>query len=497
MAKDITERVRQLRAAGMPEEDAIRQAAAPDPPDELDVLAEDDDTDVSEPDTPEPSDRQFVIVTKDFSGLGWAKKLTEEGETVTLATDYTEEDDPKLRKMMREVGTGWLDVRPLSEVFHTLRTDSTYWIFSENAFTKEADALREAGQKVFGTTALSERMEHDREYALEIADEAGLPSMPHEAFTTRQEGLAFLDAHANTAYVFKPDDGATNYTTFVPIRKHDADANREVYEYLAHMKGEPGSYVLQERIPLEDATEVNCEVWLQDGEPFLAFLGLEVKRKNTYDLGEMAGCGGDFVQKIPVDCALVQQTVGKMLPFYREHQYTGFADVNVIFTKDGTPHFLEVCNRFGYSAHVTMFLALATDTFGNVIADYMDGHIADLADRFRDDIGTSLTIFLDHPREGLPVHVAPEFTDQFYPFDGYKDDESDTLLLTGYSIEVGIAVDHGKTLEAAAKKVLDAVIFDEVVSVPDMHYRMDLGSTDYYNAPVLRYRWLQTHGLLS
>ena len=489
----IAENARSLRRQGYSETEALARANkfAKDSEDSTPTDVEDsDDSDSSRKD----STRQFVIVTKDFSGLGWAKKLQEEGETVTVATDFEEEDDPELRKQMKKVGTDWIDVLQLSEAFNTLRTDQTYWIFTENNFPQEADRLRRQGQKVFGTSMLSEKLEHDRQYATQVAKDAGLPSPPTHEFSTRQEGLAFLDQHTDKAYVFKPDDGKYNFMTFIPVRQGDKDANRELYVYLEHMKKEPGTYILQERIPVEDALEVNAEVWLYEGEPFLATMGLEVKRKNTYDLGEMCGCGGDFVQFIPLDSELVKQTIGKLLPFYKKQKYTGFADVNVIFTKDGEPHFLEVCDRFGYNAQVTMFLALAKDGFGNIMADYMDGHVDDIAKRFRTDIGCSMTLFIDHPVSGLPVHVDEDREKQFYPFDGYK--ANDQLLLTGYSDEIGVYVDHGETIEAAAHKVWNQVVFDEAVSFPGMYYRSDLWKDDYYNSPLLRYRELKKRKLL-
>src|SRR5438093_9764385 len=124
----------------------------------------------------------------------------------------------------------------------------------------------------------------------------------------------------------------------------------------------------------------------------------------------MAGCGGDMVTLLPLNSKLVSETIGKMLPFYQEQKYTGFADVNVIFTKDG-PKFLEVCNRFGYNAHITQFLALAKDNFGDIIADYIDGKIEGMANRFRQGFGASLTLFLDHPREGMPIHIDEKYAE--------------------------------------------------------------------------------------
>lgn len=452
----------------------------------------------SEPSMPvagEQSSRRWVVVTKDFSGLGLANRLDQEGEDVVVVTDYDNEDDPKCRKRMEMVGEGWLKVMPLSEAVNTLQSDNTYWIFAENCFVDEARALLKAGQKVFPKSIeLSEKMEHDRNYGTEIAEQYGLePPVTHE-FTSKTEAMTILEANPTKAYVMKLDDNKFNYQTCVPNAKKDEDANRQVYDYLTHMKGEPGSGILQERIPLEEGLEANVEFWYSEGMPFLATLGLEVKRKNTYDLGEMAGCGGDFMQFIPMDCELVKMTVELLRPFYEEQKYTGFADVNVIITKDNVPHFLEVCNRFGYNSHPNMFLGLAKESFANIMEDFINGNVDGIRDCFRDDIGCSLTMFIDHPREGLPVHVKAQYEDVFYPFDGYKEDGQ--LLMTGYSDEIGIVMGHGKTIEAAWKEVSEAVAYDEAVIFPDCYYRWDLASDNYYNAPVLRYRELQKRGLI-
>ena len=444
--------------------------------------------------SPVSSSRDWIIYTKDFSGLGWAKKLQEEGESVVVAVECPE-DKPEDIKLFEQVGEGWVTIVQLSEACSTLQTPTTYNIFAENCFTEHADKLRTQGAKVFGTSKLSETMEHDRQYAIDIAEKAGLYPMTTEECSTREEGLAFLDANPEKAYVLKPDDGATNFSTFVPIRSLDADANRETYEYLAHMKAEPGTYILQERIPLEDSLEVNVEVWLYEGEPFFATLGLEVKRKNTSDSGEMAGCGGDVMTVIPLDSPLVMETVGRMLPFYLEQKYTGFADVNVIFTPDGEPHFLEVCNRFGYSAHVTLLLTLLDGKLADLLADWIDGQdVQGLAGRFRDGFGASLTLFLDHPREGLPLHLDDRWRTQYYPFDLYE--EGGVSLLTGYSNEVGIFTAYGQTLDEAVAACLEQLQMDEAVSFPDMHYRTDLGAETYPNAPLLRYNELLERGLL-
>jgi phosphoribosylamine-glycine ligase len=427
------------------------------------------------------SGRRWVIVTKDFSGLGWAAALQREGESVTLAVENPEED-PEAKAQFDHVGEGWFDVVPLRQVLKSPNTE-TYYLFDTNSFPKEADRLRQQGCKVWGTSALSEKLEHDRHYAVEIAAQAGLPAPETQECATREEGLTFLDENPDRAWVFKPDEGGASHLTFVPVLRDDSEANRETYTYLQHMHTEPGSFVLQERI---QGTECNVELWLDHGSPCLAFVTLEAKRRNVGDLGEMSGCAGDLVWIVPVEDPLVVATIGKLLPFYVEQDYTGWADVNVILTPNG-PRFLEVCNRYGYNGHVTLFLGLANQPFGDIMAMVMDGDMSLAPAWFRPGYAASLTLFLDHPCEGLPVHLMDE--EHYFPFDGYREDGQ--LLLAGYSPEVGIYVSMGATPDAALKAGLTAVRDHEMVSFPNMHYRTDLASTGYPNAILTRWEQLK------
>lgn len=462
---DRSEHIRSLRDRGLSEEDAVSQSYR-----EGSVI---------------DYGRLFAVVTCDMSGLGFASQLHDEGESVVLVTSNEDEDEDAL-KLYEQIGKNWLRRMPLSKAKTALKSPKTYWIFTENNFPKEADALRKAGQKVFGTSAFSDKMEHDRDYAIEEAESYGLHSPETYECSSREDGLSYLDEHPGTAYVFKPDEG-TNAETFVPELDDDSAANEETYSYIEHMAKEPKSYILQERV---SGTELNVEAWMYEGKPFFAFATLEAKRKQEAEYGEMAGCAGDVAWVVPLDSELVQMTVAKMFPLYAEEKYTGFADVNVILTKDG-PCFLEACDRFGYNAHVTLFRGLATDTLGNILADWVDGKIADIPQRFSKDFAASVCLFLDHPVPGLPVNV--KYPEQFHPFDGYR--EGEKFLLSGFSPEVGIFVDTGPTPEAALANVYDKLTDEEAYSFPNRYFRMDLMETDYPNSILKRYDALRDMGL--
>lgn len=468
---DRSEQIRTLRDTGLSEEDAIRRSFR-------------QGESVIDYTRRSPSKRLFVLVSKDLSGFGYAKRLTEEGEHVVLVSDDSHEDADG-KKVYAQVGKGMIERMPLAQAKTKLKGPNTYWVFTENNYPKVADALRKQGQKVFGTSAFSDRMEHDRDFAIHEANKTGLKSPETKECTSREDGLQFLEEHFDRAFVLKPDEGQ-NAETFVPELEEDDAANEETYTYLEHLKKEPTSYILQERVR---GVEVNVEVDLYEGKPFFAFATLEAKRKNPHDQGEMAGCGGDVVWVVPVDCELVKQTVGKMLPLYEQQKYTGPADANVILTKDG-PCFLEACGRFGYNAHVTLFLGLGQDSLGNLLADWMDGKVEDFPSRFSKDFGASVTLFIEHPQPGIPV--TREGYEQFHPFDSYVEDGR--LLLAGYSPEVGIFVDQGLTPDAALDACYEKLL-DESVSYPNRYFRLDLASTGYPNAILDRYHQLESMGL--
>ena len=437
----------------------------------------------TEPVNPQPKGKQkkrmFVVVTEDMSGLGWVKKLLEEGEQAVLATKISEDErDPD---QFNEVGKGWVPVITFEQAVKDFSDPMTYWIFDSNKLSEEADKLRTKGQKVFGTSKLSAKMEFDRAYAVKVATDAGLSSPDTHEFSDIQKALDFLDQHDNQPYVFKPDAAEFNRLTYVPFREKGKDANRELYYYLQNLTDFSGTFILQER---KYGVEINVEAWFYEGEPFISFVGLENKRKHNRDLGEMAGCAGDVEFPVPLDSTLVQDTVGKMFPFYKKEKYTGFADVNVI-VGDTETFFLEVCDRFGYNAHPTLFLTLAIDGFGSIIADWMDGKVEGMKHRFRNGFGVSVSLYIEHKREGLPIHISPEALKRFYPFDGYK--SKDQVLLTGYSEEVGIFTDFDYTIGGAEESIVHKLFYNEAISFPDMFFRTDLGGQDYANAPLKRY----------
>jgi phosphoribosylamine-glycine ligase len=301
-------------------------------------------------------------------------------------------------------------------------------------------------------------------------------------FSDAKEGLEFLDQNPDTAYVFKPDEGAGTFSTYVPDAVKPDKANRELYDYLSSQEGDTGTYILQER---KEGQEVNIEFFLYKGKPFFAHANFECKRKNNKDENEMCGCSQDIDFVVPIDCKLAQNTIGKLIKLPEFKDYTGPADMNIIVS-DNEYWWLEFCFRQGYNSSPNLFINLALKSFPELLISWLDGDIKDFNRHFRFGFGATVTLRIDHPRKAYPIFIPEDMENKFFMFDQYKID--DKYLLAGYGEEVGIVCAHSYTIQTAAEQVLRDV---DKINYPCHSCRTDLDKRDYESSPQLRYEALE------
>jgi phosphoribosylamine-glycine ligase len=424
---------------------------------------------------------RFVFPTAFYAGLGFAMRLQDEGHDVLLAPRGI--DDRRMESRYALVGNGILPKQPLRDV---IRDRAGYrdalWIWDENHSVEENELLRSEGFRVFGGGAFADTMEHDRDACTDFVAEYGLVSPPSFAFTTVDEALRFLDAHADTAYVFKPDRGE-NFETWLPLSGQAPDANVELRHHLRSLES-PSPFLLQER---KDGIEINVEVWLVGGEPRFAFLTLECKRKLAGDLGDLTGCAFDFTAAVPVGSRVVQETVGRLFPAYQQRRYTGFADANVIVAKDGT-WFFEKCERFGYNSHPNLLWNLNRAALGETFNSLVDGtFVPDFAPGF----GASCSMYMDHPAPGRVIDFPAGVAAHLYFYDVYR--VNDLLYTAGYYDNVLIANAFGYTIPTAWQAVVERA---HAVKFPSRAFRVDGAGTDFPTSPVQRYEALRAMGYL-
>ena len=223
---------------------------------------------------------RFVIATADYSGLGFAVRIQEEGHDEVLATNPPEEtaNDPECLRRYDLVGAIWSRRPALAELM-ARRADfqDAYWIWDHNHSVKENEELRSEGFKVLGGGEYPYRMEHDRAACLEHAAVYGLLAPPSVRFENTADAIRFCAQHKRTAYVYKPDEGA-HHETFLPESEDPVEANEELRLHLASI--EPNcAFILQER---KEGVETNVEVWFVDGDPVFAFMTLEAKKRTRW-----------------------------------------------------------------------------------------------------------------------------------------------------------------------------------------------------------------------
>jgi phosphoribosylamine-glycine ligase len=431
---------------------------------------------------------KFVIVTQDYAGLGFAIRLQDEGHEVTLATNPCEEDrvDPARRQAYELVGKGMVAKEDLSSLMERRgEMRDWYWVWDFNHAVEENETLRAEGFKVLCGGRHADTMEHDRQACLEFAATYGLEAPPSFPFSSTAEAVSFCEAHAGTAYVYKPDIGA-NFETFLPESEDASDANLELRMHLRSLE-DTGSFILQER---KDGVETNVEVWIQEGEPVFAFMVLESKKKYAMDMGELVGCAFDFAFTIPLDCKAVTDSVGKLYPAYKKMRFTGFADANFIASRDGL-WFFEKCERFGYNAHPNLLFNLSRRGLGEVFSSLVDGN---LKPDFSGGFGATVTMSTKaNPIGGKSIQFPPKLWKDIYWWDVYKKEEH--YLTAGYDRDgyVLIVTAYDYTIPTAWEKLMSRAA---QIKFPYRSYRPDGNRTDYPSSPIRRYEALRAMGYI-
>ena len=409
--------------------------------------------------------------------------MQRQGSEVVVATDYGGLRGKELENT-EKIGAGMLDRISIAQAYRECIGEQYLWVFDNNDLPDIADDLRAKGEAVIGTSKLAKKLENDREYGTQVAEHLGFDLPRTEEFTDYDTAIAFLDDHADQAFVYKPD-AQDPTATYVPLAKDDPEgANEELRQYLEALKGTANpKFILQEQV---HGTEVNFELWLSDGRPLVGFCDLESKRKLVGDLGENAGCAGGYVFPVPLDTPLVQETVGRYLAWPELQHYTGSVDANVILADDKF-YFLENCFRFGYNAYPTIFHALARIDAEALLWAWVRGE--DVSQAFADGIGGSLSLGTDHPHLGCPILLNGADADT-YLYRAYQDDTGVHMVAQWPEILCVTAL--GSTLEEAGALCLERA---EQIAFPAKGYRTDLLEASLPTLPAARWQRLAQMGL--
>jgi len=115
----------------------------------------------------------MILVTDEWAGLGLAMQAQRQGTEVIAAFDHSQLDEKDYAYSML-CGNGLVEKMPLETALSRLVGRGHLWVFDSNGLADHADQLRARGEAVIGTSVLSQRLEDDRDFAVQMAECAGL-----------------------------------------------------------------------------------------------------------------------------------------------------------------------------------------------------------------------------------------------------------------------------------------------------------------------------------
>lgn len=411
--------------------------------------------------------KHWVLFTSTGTGLSVARRLQDEGVTVTVAMvqDLNEILPPGSEPCCEEEMTrsrrldqykGILDIYPAKDVFEVLmgvKDKTGYFIFNDtNDCCNYAEALEVAGFDGNFPHYTDLELESDRDAAREFVEEhyqGHLMLALKPEFQSVEEGLAFLEKNGDKArWALKGEEGVE---TTVPKDKDFLLAKEHVMQAMKDQKekldGHP--FVLEQVI--DDPVEITPEVWFWDGEPVWFGVDIEMKRIGAGDVGPMTGCSTDLVFPVEQSSKIVEMAFPQMVYDMAKTRKGWFVwDASILFDREGRPFFGEFCaNRLGWDCFQTTLAMFpsAKEFFERL----MNGER--MVPEFR--FGAAVRVLnMDkdgHERRvlrGAKVNWLPEVDGSVWPFDVMKDAEGD-VVTCGSDWSLAVVTGTGDSPEEA------------------------------------------------
>jgi phosphoribosylamine--glycine ligase len=334
------------------------------------------------------------------------------------------------------------------------------------------DALREAGHRVIGGSAVGDRLENDRAFGQEVLRGLGLPVAGSRAFGSPQAALHWLAAHPGR-HALKFD--VSRLPTFVGEHPRGDDVAFMLRR--AMRLGATGGVLLQERL---DGVEVGIGAYF-DGRRFLrpACIDFEHKRFFPGEMGEMTGEMGTLASYEGAE-RLFAATLGRVAPLLARAGHVGYVNLNLMVDERG-PLPLEFTCRFGNPGFAVL-AAMQRDGWGDLFRRMAEGG----AEGFATTPGWSVAIVLTVPpfpavdAAAVPEDDVPLFfleephgeeLRHYHLVDARHDGEG--LLVrrrSGHAMIVtGTGADVAAAQAAAAARARNVI-------APELRWRADIGA---------------------
>lgn len=278
---------------------------------------------------------KILFVSNDLIAGDVAYLLVKEGHDVKL---YIEEKDrrhnfdnlvPKTKDWKKELD--WVGKDGLI-------------VFDDVGYGRDQDKLRKQGYKVFGGSALGDKLELNREFGQKIFAEHGLKTVPLKDFNNLDDAVVF--AKENPApWVIKRSGGSIKFVSYVSEYEDGRDGISLLRNYLTDKSTSKLKVSLHKRVrgvEIGVARYFNGKEWvgpIEFNTEYTRFMPGDVG-PTTSEMGTLAWYSEDQKNR------LYRETLLKMEPYLKKIGFIGDFSLNCIVNESGA-YILEATSRFG------------------------------------------------------------------------------------------------------------------------------------------------------
>jgi len=415
---------------------------------------------------------KFLFRSSDGMCLPQALRVKAEGHQVKLSVQMPEQQDGGSglidKAMNFQAALDWADI-----VIYDVQDGPLY---------AEAERVREQ-KPTIGASALTNQLEHDREFGIEVARSAGIkvPEVEefvgHRAFGKANEYIKSFASSVN--WVWKANGEApTGARTFVA--NGGRDEMRGVLKHLEDLyrqQKKSADFILTTKI---EGAEIGTEGWF-NGTTFLC-PNHTIERTKFFngDLGEKTGCSGTSVWATSLESPLPQKLLLPLVSVLAG-KYVGPIDVNVIIEKNSNqPVFLEFSPRMGYDATFALMELIPLGEFSRLLYATATGQSIQLSIQsvFSGDVRVHIPPYpaksskdSDGESVGVPIFGLKKSYNSHVHFVEVMLDHEDELVSSGPHGNVLSVTATGDTVEQAEER---AIKLTKTITIPNMRYRLDL-----------------------
>lgn len=354
-------------------------------------------------------------------------------------------------------------------------------IFADADMGHYANHLRKQNKRVFGGSVMTDKLENERDTAIQELNRVGIKPIPSEHFNSSAEGIKFIQKNPDT-YVLKPNGQTDRHLTYVGEDKKGLDVIDELenYDKKKLWQGKV-DYILQKKV---DGIEIDVATFW-DGKQFAKPYNISFENKKTTagnnGCGMGINCGemGSYAYHSETS-KLFDKTISKFKDFLTKSGYRGWFDLSLIVNGENI-YPLEFTNRLP-QPEISIQEEIYKDSWGKIFFDCASGNMP----RFNGIVGEmALGIFLcsaGHPFNEVYKKIGKgriirlkNITDEDIPHIHFYDVkmEDGNLVTSDGDGEILLITSRDKEMKEAQKKVYTLA---DKIKFPTKFFRNDIGN---------------------